>query len=158
MTLTACTMDQAPEILAILNDAIANSTALYDYQPRTMDMMAAWFAAKEKGNFPVIGLVAASLTMIGINVVAGRSPHGLAVGIEKAKPDYDIIGVGAKRVPRADARQRQIEKEAIQITIVQRGAAQDQRHVGVEAFSLAALANSDYRHQRKTLPRPPPGS
>jgi hypothetical protein len=27
--------------------------------------------------------------------------------------------------------------------------------VGVEAFSLAALANSDYRHQRKTLPPAP---
>jgi hypothetical protein len=51
---------------------------------------------------PVIGIVAASLTMIGVDIVAGRSPHGLAAGIEKAKPDYDIIGVGAKRVPRAD--------------------------------------------------------
>jgi phosphinothricin acetyltransferase len=58
MNLIACTIEQAPEILAILNEAIANSTALYDYQPRTMEMMEAWFAAKEKGNYPVIGLVA----------------------------------------------------------------------------------------------------
>src|SRR3546814_2850731 len=49
---------------------------------------------------PVIGLVAASLTMIGIDIVTGRSPHGLAAGIEKAEPDRNIIGVGAKRVPR----------------------------------------------------------
>jgi L-amino acid N-acyltransferase YncA len=56
MKITACTRDHAPEILAILNDAIATSTALYDYQPRTLEMMAAWFASKEKGNFPVLGL------------------------------------------------------------------------------------------------------
>lgn len=46
----------AEAILAILNEAIVNSTALYDYKPRTMEMMAAWFDAKAKGNFPVIGI------------------------------------------------------------------------------------------------------
>ncbi len=46
----------AAEILAIFNDAIANSTALYDYKPRTMDVMATWFETKAKGQFPVIGL------------------------------------------------------------------------------------------------------
>ncbi len=43
-------------ILAILNDAIIHSTALYDYKPRTMEMMAGWFDAKAKGQFPVIGI------------------------------------------------------------------------------------------------------
>ena len=43
-------------ILAIFNDAIINSTALYDYKPRTMEMMAAWFDAKSKGRHPVIGI------------------------------------------------------------------------------------------------------
>ena len=47
----------ASAILSILNEAIANSTALYDYQPRTPAMMQAWFEAKTKGNFPVIGAV-----------------------------------------------------------------------------------------------------
>jgi len=46
----------AEAILAIFNDAIANSTALYDYKPRTLEMMAAWFDAKLKGRFPVIGI------------------------------------------------------------------------------------------------------
>lgn len=111
------------------------------------------------GRYPVIGLVAASLTMIGVDIVAGRSPHGLAAGIEKAKPDNDIIGIGAKRVPRADARQRQVEKEAIQIGIIERVAAQDQRHMRIEAPGLAALANSNDRHRREALPpAPQPGS
>jgi phosphinothricin acetyltransferase len=42
-------------ILAILNDAIVNSTALYDYQPRTPAHMVGWFDAKAQKNFPVIG-------------------------------------------------------------------------------------------------------
>jgi L-amino acid N-acyltransferase len=45
----------AQPILAIFNEAIEHSTALYDYKPRTMEMMAAWFEAKRKGKFPVIG-------------------------------------------------------------------------------------------------------
>jgi phosphinothricin acetyltransferase len=42
-------------ILAILNDAIANSTALYDYQPRTSASMVGWFEAKAQKQYPVIG-------------------------------------------------------------------------------------------------------
>jgi len=46
----------AAPILAIFNDAIINSTALYDYKPRTLEIMAAWFDGKVKGNYPVIGI------------------------------------------------------------------------------------------------------
>jgi L-amino acid N-acyltransferase len=52
-----CDRSRAAEILAILNEAIENSTALYDYRPRTMAMMNSWFEAKEKGTYPVIGAV-----------------------------------------------------------------------------------------------------
>jgi phosphinothricin acetyltransferase len=55
MNISDCTFAQAPEILTIFNDAISNSTALYDYKPRTMTSMEAWFAAKQKGEFPVLG-------------------------------------------------------------------------------------------------------
>jgi L-amino acid N-acyltransferase len=41
-------------ILAIFNEAIANSTALYDYQLRTDADMQAWFDGKERRNYPVI--------------------------------------------------------------------------------------------------------
>jgi L-amino acid N-acyltransferase len=43
-------------ILAILNEAIANSTALYDYRPRSPESMTEWFRAKAAGDLPVIGL------------------------------------------------------------------------------------------------------
>jgi L-amino acid N-acyltransferase len=50
-----CGPQHSEAIRAILNEAILNSTALYDYQPRTPETMAAWFAAKVKANYPVIG-------------------------------------------------------------------------------------------------------
>jgi phosphinothricin acetyltransferase len=43
-------------ILAIFNDAIANSTALYDYKPRALESMVGWFDAKTQGRYPVIGV------------------------------------------------------------------------------------------------------
>jgi phosphinothricin acetyltransferase len=45
----------AAAILDILNEAIANSTALYEYRPRTPESMLAWFAEKVAGRFPIIG-------------------------------------------------------------------------------------------------------
>lgn len=55
--LVECTFARhAQAILAILNDAILTSTALYDYKARTMDNMTSWFQAKTAGNFPVIGI------------------------------------------------------------------------------------------------------
>jgi phosphinothricin acetyltransferase len=47
----------SPAILAIFNEAIANSTALYDYQLRTDADMVAWFAGKATRQYPVIGAV-----------------------------------------------------------------------------------------------------
>jgi phosphinothricin acetyltransferase len=46
----------AAAILDILNEAIENSTALYDYRPRTLASMDAWFEAKAAGHYPVIGM------------------------------------------------------------------------------------------------------
>jgi Sortase and related acyltransferases len=57
MQIIQCSYEQhAAAILAIFNDAILHSTALYDYQARTMDNMVAWFKNKELGQYPVIGV------------------------------------------------------------------------------------------------------
>jgi len=56
MEIITCDLRHSTAILAILNEAIATSTALYDYQPRTPEMMDAWYAAKEAGRYPVIGV------------------------------------------------------------------------------------------------------
>ncbi len=51
MRLIDCQPSHSDAILAILNEAIATSTALYDYHPRTPAMMAAWFESKRRGGF-----------------------------------------------------------------------------------------------------------
>lgn len=57
MKFVSCTFEcHASSILAILNEAIVNSTVLYDYKPRPPESMVGWFKTKEAGNFPVIGL------------------------------------------------------------------------------------------------------
>jgi len=45
-------------VLGILNEAIVNSTAVYDYRPRTADSMRDWFEVKHQAEYPVLGLVA----------------------------------------------------------------------------------------------------
>ncbi|GAB3098437.1 GNAT family N-acetyltransferase [Bordetella muralis] len=55
-TLVECSYERhAAAILELFNDAILTSTALYDYKPRTLTSMQAWFQAKAAGGFPVVG-------------------------------------------------------------------------------------------------------
>ncbi|MFT3850615.1 MAG: GNAT family N-acetyltransferase [Propionivibrio sp.] len=66
MKLVNCTLERhGPAILAILNEAIVNSTVVYDYKPRPPESMVGWFAGKTAGNFPVIGLEADSGELLG---------------------------------------------------------------------------------------------
>lgn len=66
MKIVSCTYERhAAAILDILNEAIVNSTAIYDYHPRPFDSMAGWFGAKEKGQFPVIGMEDESGRLLG---------------------------------------------------------------------------------------------
>jgi len=61
----------AAAMLDILNEAIVNSTAVYDYRPRPPESMAAWFAAKRqgfgdgRGPFPVLGVEGADGALLG---------------------------------------------------------------------------------------------
>lgn len=55
MTWIDCGREHSEAIRAIFNEAIVNSTALYDYKPRTQEFMDAWFTTKEAKNLPVIG-------------------------------------------------------------------------------------------------------
>ena len=42
-----------PQLLAIYNDIILHTTAVYDYEPHTMEMREAWFKTKQEQGFPV---------------------------------------------------------------------------------------------------------
>lgn len=57
MEIVHCTLGRHGEaMLEIVNEAILNSTAVYDYHPRSMNGMRNWFAVKETAGFPVIGM------------------------------------------------------------------------------------------------------
>lgn len=55
MTLIRLAEDQDLDaILVIYNDAVVNTTAVYDYEPRDAEAQARWFAAKREQGLPVI--------------------------------------------------------------------------------------------------------
>ncbi|MEZ6190748.1 MAG: N-acetyltransferase family protein [Phycisphaerales bacterium] len=65
MRLADCDETYSDAILTILNRAITTSTAVYDYQPRTAEIMAAWFESKRQGGYPVIGALTESGDLMG---------------------------------------------------------------------------------------------
>ena len=72
LNIVSCTYERhGAAILDILNDAILHSTALYDYHPRAMETMAAWFRSKEVGNYPVIGAEEAGGKLMGFATYGG---------------------------------------------------------------------------------------
>src|SRR6266581_1161614 len=42
-----------PQILEIYNEVIKNTTAVYDYEPHTLEMRKQWFETKKEQGFPV---------------------------------------------------------------------------------------------------------
>jgi phosphinothricin acetyltransferase len=52
----ACTAAHLPAIRDIYNDAILNTTALYEYAPRTDEVMREWFAQRQRDRIPVLGI------------------------------------------------------------------------------------------------------
>jgi phosphinothricin acetyltransferase len=57
MRFVSCELDKhGAAILAIINEAIVNTTAVYDYTPRPIESMTSWFEVKQRGNYPVIGI------------------------------------------------------------------------------------------------------
>ncbi len=55
-----CTPSHASEIQAIFNDAILNTTALWEYAPRSLEDVEAWLRQKQAASFPVFGIVDAT--------------------------------------------------------------------------------------------------
>src|ERR1700751_845602 len=57
-------IDDLEAMLAIYNDAIVNTTAVYDYQPRAADAQSQWFETKQAQRLPVL-VAAKNATIIG---------------------------------------------------------------------------------------------
>src|SRR6185436_4547220 len=56
-------------LLAIYNDAVLTTTAVYDYKPRSSEQQAAWFQAKREQNLPI-------LVAVDGNTVVGFASYG----------------------------------------------------------------------------------
>lgn len=71
-----CTPEaHAAHVLDILNDAILHTTALYEYRPRSLESLQAWFEAKRAGNFPVLGAEDEHGQLLGFASYGPFRPH-----------------------------------------------------------------------------------
>lgn len=57
--------DHGEAVLAILNEVIENSTALYDYKARSIEQMQEWFRFKSERQYPVVGYVDGDGSLLG---------------------------------------------------------------------------------------------
>jgi L-amino acid N-acyltransferase len=79
MKFVDCTLERHGEaILGIFNHAIEHSTALYEYKQRSSQDMAAWFADKAAGRYPVLGAETEQGALMGF----------ASYGVFRAKPAY----------------------------------------------------------------------
>ncbi len=79
MNFVDCTLERhGAAILGIFNHAIEHSTALYEYKQRSSQDMAAWFADKAAGRYPVLGAETQDGALMGF----------ASYGVFRAKPAY----------------------------------------------------------------------
>jgi phosphinothricin acetyltransferase len=131
MRLVLCSqLEHGGAILEILNDAIASSTALYDYHPRPPESMNAWFEAKRAGQFPVWGALDDAGALLGF----------ATYGTFRAWPAYKYSvehSVYVARAARGQGVGRQLMQQLIESAIEQ------QKHVligGIDAHNVSSIA------------------
>lgn len=131
MHLVACTYERhARAILDIFNDAIAHSTALYEYQPRTFATIEAWFADKAAGGFPVIGIEDDDGTLMGFGTY----------GVFRGKPAYKYTVEHSIYVS-GRFRRRGVGRRLLEAVV--RAAIDQDLHVlvgGIDAANAASIA------------------
>jgi phosphinothricin acetyltransferase len=71
-------------ILDIYNEAIANTTAVYEYKLFPPEKILSWFAEKKAGRYPVIGAVDKSGALLGFS----------SYGVFRARPAHRGKGIG----------------------------------------------------------------
>lgn len=65
MQLIDCDASHIESIRTILNDAIVNTTAVYDYRPRSAETMQRWFDSKRADGWPVVGVIDSANQLVG---------------------------------------------------------------------------------------------
>jgi L-amino acid N-acyltransferase len=62
-------------ILDIFNEAIVNSTALYDDEPRNLATIQTWFQIKAEHNYPIIGIEDSNGRLMGFSTYGTFRTH-----------------------------------------------------------------------------------
>jgi phosphinothricin acetyltransferase len=127
----SCAPDpHAAAVRDIYNDAIANTTALYDYRPRSMETVLQWFGAKAREGYPVLAAVD------GAGVLRGFASYGSF----RAWPAYQYTVEHSLYVHRNW--QRAGVGRALLAAIVDHAAARGYRTVigGIDADNAASIA------------------
>lgn len=131
VNLVHCTPERhASAILDIFNDTILNSTALFDYEARSLESMGPWFKTKRAGNHPVIGAENDAGALLGF----------ASYGSFRAWPAYKYSVEHSVYVHR-DHRGQGVARR-LMIELIARARAQDY-HVlvgGIEARNAASIA------------------
>lgn len=129
--LIACSFAAHGQAVAdIFNDAILHSTALYEYQPRSLSDIGRWFEAKAAANLPVIGAVDAAGTLLGF----------ASYGAFRPQPAYKY-SVEHSVYVRADQRGRGLGPQLLHALIEAARAQQVHVMVGViDASNAASIA------------------
>jgi L-amino acid N-acyltransferase len=121
-------------ILAIFNHAIATSTAIYEYEPRSRESMVAWFATKQQANFPVLGLESETGELLGF----------ATYGVFREKPAYHTTVEHSVYV-RHDRQQLGVGKILMQELI--KIAKQQNYHVMIGAIDAANSGSIAFHQQ-----------
>ena len=65
MHIRPATRSDLPGILEIYNDAVLNTTATYDYEPRTLEHRTLWFEERQRDGYPVFVAVDGAERVVG---------------------------------------------------------------------------------------------
>lgn len=92
-------------IRALFNDAILNTTALYEYEPRSPERMGSWLASKREGSWPVICALAPDGRLAGFSSYGPFRPQpGFSRTVEHSVyvgKDFQGKGLGRELLHRA---------------------------------------------------------